>query len=217
MFLKIVLEGNIKMENIHNVESSSHSLSNIQNVESENPIEIIRKNESSTSSLDKGLEFIALSSLIMSVSLSIIGVITRYFMGVSYDIIEELCRYSIIYGVFAYIGPLIKKNEHIKMDLLQNLLKDKRLKYINDLIINIILLLSFGFLFWSGIQWVNSLLQINLMTSTGSMLMFIPTLAIPLGMFFACIYSFQQIIVDFNKIRLYKTTNKNTEMEDPNC
>ncbi|MEH7276704.1 TRAP transporter small permease [Neobacillus vireti] len=193
------------MDKITSIEYSDVSIVEIQNNKSPNQsLEKIHETEVSTGLLDKGLEFIALGCLIISVSLAIFGVIVRYFFGVSFGIIEEICRYSIIYGVFAYIGPLIKKNEHIKMDLMENILKGKAL-LVNDLIISIILSFSYAFLCWTGIQWVISLYQLGIMTSSGLMLMVIPAFAIPFGMFFGWVYSLQQIFIDINKIRRLKS------------
>ncbi len=162
------------------------------------------KVESSIRVLDKSLEVFSLFTVLISVTLAVFSVVFRYLFDISFQIIEEICRYSIIYGVFAYIGPLIKKNEHLKMDLIQNFLKGK-VKHYNDLLISIILFASFVFICWSSVNWSISLLNMNLMTDSGIVLMFIPALAIPLGMFFSCIYSFLKIIEDFDKIRLYKS------------
>ncbi|MGO4888363.1 TRAP transporter small permease [Anaerobacillus sp. MEB173] len=157
--------------------------------------------EKSTQMLDRILEYIAVFCLILSVVLSIFSITMRNFFNLSYGIVEELTRFFIIYGVFSYIGPLIKKNEHIKMDLIQKIIK-ARWKNIINLIISIILFCSFAFLLWNSIQWVYSLLQMRLKTSTGTMLMFVPTLAIPIGMLFGCVYSFIEIIKDTYKIKL---------------
>lgn len=163
-----------------------------------------RKIESSIRVLDKSLEVFSLFTLLISVTLAVFSVILRYLFDISFQVVEEICRYSIIYGVFAYIGPLIKKDEHLKMDLIQNFLRGK-IKHYNDLLISIILFASFIFICWSSINWSISLLNMNLMTDSGIVLMFIPALAIPLGMFFSCIYSFLKIIQDYDKIRLYKS------------
>ena len=190
------------MMEMKNITSSNEAIAEINNMKTSNALaEKIHKMESSTRVLDKGLEFVALLSLIVSVSLAVFGVFMRYFFGVSYGMIEEICRYSIIYGVFAYIGPLIKKNEHIKMDLMDNLLKGKA-RIVNDLMISFILFFAYAFLCWTGFQWVSSLFQMKLMTSSGTMLMAIPTIAVPIGMFFGCVYAFQQIILIIYKMRL---------------
>lgn len=158
----------------------------------------IQKFNSTTRFLDNFLENIAIYSLIISASLSIFAVIMRYFFGLSYEIVEELCRYSILYGVFAYVGPMIKKNEHIKMDLMDNLLKG-RVKETNDLIISIFITIAYAFLFWAGFQWVSSLYQMGIKTSSGAMLMVVPAFSIPLGAFLSCIYSIQLVIINILK------------------
>lgn len=190
------------MEKMITMETPERSISGaLDSKHSEQLFEKVKKIEASTRFLEKCLSSFAVLCLIISVSLAIFGVAMRYFFGISYGMVEEICRYTIIYGVFAYIGPLIKINEHIKMDLMDDLLKGKG-KISNDLIISILLTIAYAFLFWTGLQWVSSLYQINLMTSSGTMLMAIPTISVPIGMLFGCIFSIQQIILNIYKLRL---------------
>ena len=161
----------------------------------------IKRLESSTRLLDKILEITSLSLLVTSTVLAISNVVMRVFFDTTYSLVEELCRYTIIYGTFMYLGPLIKKDEHIKMDLLKNILKGKLLQ-VNDLIINVILFVACVVLFWTGTQWVLSLFELGLKTTSGSMLIAIPSLAVPIGMCFACMYSFLLVILDYKKISL---------------
>lgn len=163
----------------------------------------IEKIENSTKRLDKALERSAVILLGISVIGAVINVFLRYVLDMSFQILEELCRYTIIYGVFAYIGPLIKKGDHLKMDILQGLLKGKW-NHLNNLFISIILLVSYIYLSWSGIVWAFSLLSMNVMTVSGIMLMFIPAIAIPIGMLIASLYSVLQIFVDFQKLVHHK-------------
>ncbi|MBM4763364.1 TRAP transporter small permease subunit [Bacillus sp. B15-48] len=152
--------------------------------------------------IDKGLLVIALICLIISVIGAVASVFFRYVMDLSFQMIEEICRYSIIYGVFAYIGPLIKQKEHLKMSILQDHLKGK-VKLYNDLLISVLLSATFAYLLWSSIVWTNSLLAINMLTASGTMLMFVPAFAIPIGMFLGCLYSILQVINDITEIRQY--------------
>lgn len=161
----------------------------------------IDKLSNSTRYLDKALEVFAVMCLVLSVGLAFIGVILRYQFGLSYQLLEEVCRYAIIYGVFAYLGPLIKKDEHIKMSFLEEKLTAKN-KHVMNFIINIILLFAFIVLFYSGVIWAYSIYQMELMTLSGEMLMIIPAFAIAAGMFLGCIYSLLQLIKDFLLIRI---------------
>src|SRR5699024_4985716 len=164
-------------------------------------MERIEKLNNSTRFLDKALEIFAVVCLILSVSLAFVGVILRYQFGVSYQLLEEVCRYAIVYGVFAYVGPLIKQNEHIKLSFLEVLLTEKN-NHIMNLIINVILLFAFIVLFYAGVIWAYSIYQMELNTLSGEMLMIIPAFAIVAGMFLGCIYALLQLIKDFYHIRL---------------
>ncbi|RST71830.1 TRAP transporter small permease subunit [Siminovitchia acidinfaciens] len=160
----------------------------------------IEKLENSTRFLDKALEVIAVFCLILSVVLAFVGVVLRYQFGISYQILEEICRYAIVYGVFAYIGPLIKKNEHIKMSLLEDRLAGKS-KHLVDFVIGIIQFIAFVILFYAGVIWMSSIYSMELMTLSGEMLMVIPAFSIVAGMFFGCVYALLQLIIDFNLFR----------------
>lgn len=164
----------------------------------------IERIEAYTKRIDKPIEAVTFFCLIVSVTFAIFNVIARYFFDISFAIVEEICRYTIIYGAFLYLGPLVKRNEHIKMDLMDHLLKGK-VKLFNQFIISIILFASFVFLSFTASKWVLSLYELKIMTSSASMLMYIPALAVPIGMILGSIYSFQQIILDITKLRLYKT------------
>lgn len=170
-------------------------------------MEKIRKIDSSTRYLDKALEYVALICLLISVIGAIINVILRYIFGMSFEIIEEICRYSIIYGVFAYIAPLIKRNEHLKMSILKDRLTG-RIAKLNNLVISVFLFFAFIILFWSSIVWISSLISVGVMTVSGSMLMFIPALSIPIGMFLGALYSLVQIVSDFYHWRFYHLEEK---------
>lgn len=163
----------------------------------------LQKIDNITKHLDKTLIFLSLSLLCISAGAAVISVFLRYFFDVSLQIIEEICRFTIIYGAFLYLGPLIKTNEHLKMSILADYMKG-RIKHLNDLFISIVLFAAFIFLLYSAIVWVNSLLSMNIKTVSGSMLLFVPTLSIPIGMLLGCIYSLQQIIRDFYLFRHFK-------------
>jgi len=149
---------------------------------------LIKRMEASIRFLDKTLEYFAIFTITVSVLLAFAGVILRYQFGISYEILAEISTYAIVYGVFIYMGPLIKQNEHIKMTILQDLLKEKSKKYI-DLFISLILFFSFLFLLYAGIGWISSLLEMKSKTLSGGMLLFIPALSIVIGMVFGLLYS----------------------------
>ena len=86
-------------------------------------LEKFQKLNSASKHLDKGLEPAAIVCLGISVIGAVVNVFLRYVLGMSYQVIEEICRYAIIYGAFLYVGRLIIKGEHLKMDILQGVLK----------------------------------------------------------------------------------------------
>lgn len=158
-------------------------------------MERIEKIDNYSNQLDKVLSILAVTCLIVSVGLAFIGVILRYQFGVSYQLLEEICRYAIVYGVFIYIGPLIKKDEHIKMTFLDEKLSVKS-KLRKDLLLSIIMFISLVILSYASVIWVSSLYEMKLNTLSGEMLMAIPALAILIGMMLSTVYAALEIIKD---------------------
>lgn len=172
-------------------------------------MEKLQKLDNVSKRLDKGLENMALVCLGISVLGAVINVFLRYVLDMSYQAIEEICRYAIVYGAFLYVGPLIKKGDHLKMDILQDVLKGKT-KAANQLIISILLFAAFIYLSFSSIIWVMSLLSLNVTTVSGIMLMFYPALAIPIGMILGAFYALLQIIHDYYQLRYQKVEETDT-------
>lgn len=165
-----------------------------------NLMERIEKIDSYSNTLDKVLSILAATCLLVSVGLAFLGVILRYQFGVSYQLLEEICRYAIVYGVFIYIGPLIKNNEHIKMTFLDEKLSGNTRK-VKDLLLSIILFVSLVILSYASIIWVTSLYEMKLNTLSGEMLMAIPAFAILLGMILSSIYAGLEIVKDITLLK----------------
>lgn len=154
---------------------------------------IINKLNDSTRYLDKLIEIIAVITILFSVALAFCGVVLRYLFGLSFEIITEACTYTIIYGVFLYIGPLIKYGEHIKMKLLNEMLGENS-KTIVNVFISLLSLFSFSVLFYGSIYWSFSLLDMGARSLSGEILLFVPALAIFIGMLLGIIYSLLETI-----------------------
>ncbi|MUV06093.1 TRAP transporter small permease subunit [Planococcaceae bacterium Storch 2/2-2] len=153
-----------------------------------------------TETLDKILTFLAVTALLVSVILAFVGVILRYQFGVSYQILEEICRYAIVYAVFIYMGPLIKKDEHIKMAFLDEKLTGKS-GYMKNTILNVVLFLSLCVLSYASVKWFYSIYQMKLHTLSGEMLMVVPAFAIVIGMALSILYTFMEILKGVHLIK----------------
>jgi TRAP-type C4-dicarboxylate transport system permease small subunit len=176
-----------------------------------------QKIESYTQILDRCLEAIAVICLTVGVSFAVYNVVTRNLFSTSSDLLDELCRYIIILGVFTYIGPLIKKGEHIRMDMIDLFLKNNKTKQFINLINSILLLAAFLYLFFISYNWVTSLYQVNITTTSGSLSMFIPAISLPIGAFFGCIYACQHAIVSaFNLFEKEQTQQITSTTDNQN-
>jgi len=154
-----------------------------------------------TKYVDKLLEGFAILTLILSVFLAFLGVILRYIFGLSYEILAEISTYSIVYGVFIYLAPLIKQSEHIKMNILREALKGKKIVHYVDLFISLLLFSTFVFLLYAGFHWATSLLDMGTKTLSGGMLLFVPAMSIVIGMLLGMVYSALEIAKDINQIK----------------
>lgn len=150
--------------------------------------------------LDRILEFLAVCLLVISVLLAFIGVILRYQFNISFEILTEVSTYSIVYAVFLYLGPLIKQDGHIKMSLLENILKGKSIAVIN-ILIDLLMFLAFIFLTKASLSWTSSLLEMKTKTLSGGMLMVIPAFAVVLGMILGLIYTLFCIVKETLSLR----------------
>lgn len=169
-------------------------------VKGEEKMERVEKIDGYSNWLDKVLSVLAVTCLLISVGLAFIGVILRYQFGVSYQVLEEICRYAIVYGVFIYIGPLIKKDEHIKMTFLDEKLGEKS-KQLKDLLLSVILFISLVILSYASIIWVSSIYDMKLNTLSGEMLMVIPASAILIGMVLSAVYAALEVIKDVTLLK----------------
>ncbi|HZW67546.1 MAG TPA: TRAP transporter small permease [Pseudogracilibacillus sp.] len=146
-----------------------------------------------TKLLDEILKYFSIFMIIISVTLAFLNMVFRYFFGISYEVWTEISTYSIIYGVFAYLGPLIKQGEHIKMDMLHEVLSKKILTYL-DVFINLLLVASFSVLTYAGVHWVDSLIQMNTKTLSGGIYLYIPALAVVIGMALGIVYASLELV-----------------------
>ncbi|NYT63828.1 TRAP transporter small permease subunit [Alcaligenaceae bacterium] len=134
------------------------------------------------------LSAIAVTLICISSFLACLSVLLRYGFSISYSVIEEICRYAIVYAVMLYFGPLITRNAHLTMSLLTDLIKPKALRYF-DLILYIVLTIVLFVAFIGAFQWESNLYSMGLQTMSGFMKAWLPSAALPIGLFIATCYS----------------------------
>ena len=141
--------------------------------------------------------------LVFSGVLACAGVLLRYGFGVSYNMAEELCRYSIVFAVMFYFGPLITRDTHLSMNLLIFTLPERLQRYL-DVTIHICLVCL---LVWLGIasnQWFAGIYEMKMLTMSGNILAYIPSAAVPVGIWLAAFYALLRVVYRLADVPLTK-------------
>ena len=119
------------------------------------------------------------------------GTILRYVFGLSYEWVEESCRYLILSAVFLVSAPMVYQEKHITLDLISKNIKG-RLRIIYNYFSTIyVSIIAICFTVWG----IELMLKFRFMQSFSlAFPMWIPYLTLPLGMIFMIFYSFIKII-----------------------
>ena len=112
--------------------------------------------------LEKAIYFLAViivANMVLALTLS---ALIRYVSGTGYDWFIELPPVLISWLVFPLLGPLLKKGQHIKVDMLTIMLTEKQLLFLRFLIALTALLSSFVFFVagWEATQLYRMLGQV---------------------------------------------------------
>ena len=136
---------------------------------------------------------VAVSLLCFSAALAALGVVLRYLAGSSYDLLEELCRISIVYASLLYVGPLITRNAHLTMSFVTDQLSASG-KRSFDLMLYIGVTLLIGWLLMAAWRWEMSIKAMGMQTMSGAMEAWIPSAALPMGLALALLYSVLRVL-----------------------
>ncbi|WP_088104458.1 TRAP transporter small permease [Halalkalibacter urbisdiaboli] len=144
--------------------------------------------------LDEHFEelFLVIFSIVMVVVIAL-QVFMRYVLDSSLHWSEELARYCFIWLVYIGISYGVKKQRHIKVDVVLILLKDKW-KIVLNIISNLVFLAFAMFIIFYGYTIVSKLLTWGQTSPALQIPMGLVYLATPLGMGLTAIRIIQQII-----------------------
>jgi len=138
--------------------------------------------------LNRAILPIVVALIIASTALALAGVVLRYGFGVSYVLIEEICRYCIVYAVLLYFGPLVTRDAHLSMSILPDVIS-VRGRRILDTVTYVVLSGLLAVLTVAAIQWEQGLYNMGLLTMSGELRAYIPSAALPIGIGLACFYT----------------------------
>lgn len=148
---------------------------------------------------------IAATLLITSTLIAVVSVVLRYAFQTSYSIVEELCRFSLVYAVMLAFGPLIVRNMHLSMAILVDLLPES-IRRLADMVIHLLLSILLVFLLVAAWQWEMGLVAMGILTMSGDMRAWIPSAALPLGISVALVYAAMRVLYVGRGIQLDSET-----------
>ena len=134
-----------------------------------------------------------------SVSLLIFGqVISRYFFEYTPLWSEELARYLIVWSIFIGVSVGVRENKHIGVDALIRFLP-QTLKVACECLLNLIGIAVVAVLIWTSIQFIQRTIEFEQLTPAMRIPMYIPYLAMPVGLSLSAIRFLQNIFRLFVK------------------
>jgi len=134
-----------------------------------------------------------------AVSLIIFGqVISRYFFEYTPLWSEELARYLIVWSIFIGVSVGVRENKHIGVDALLRFLPH-RLKVASECLLNLIGIVVVVVLIWTSIQFISHTIDYEQLSPAMRIPMYIPYLAMPVGLALSAIRFLQDIVRLFVK------------------
>ena len=134
-----------------------------------------------------------------SVSLIIFGqVISRYFFEYTPLWSEELARYLIVWSIFIGVSVGVRENRHIGVDALLRFLPH-RLKVASECLLNLIGIVVVVVLIWTSVQFISHTIDYEQLSPAMRIPMYIPYLAMPVGLALSAIRFLQDIVRLFVK------------------
>ncbi|MHB8708397.1 MAG: TRAP transporter small permease [Desulfuromonadales bacterium] len=134
-----------------------------------------------------------------SVSLIIFGqVISRYFFEYTPLWSEELARYLIVWSIFIGVSVGVRENKHIGVDALLRFLPGK-LKIASECLLNLIGIVVVAVLIWTSIQFISHTIDYEQLSPAMRIPMYIPYLAMPIGLGLSAVRFLQDIVRLFVK------------------
>jgi TRAP-type C4-dicarboxylate transport system permease small subunit len=154
--------------------------------------------------LEKAIE--NLSSIIVVILTVFIGieVVSRYLVGRSYGFLEEFSCWMMVWFSFLSAGVLLRRNHHIRIDLLEDRL-NARGKAILAILSSITSLIAGVWFAWAGIlTCVKAYQNQELPMSSLGIPLYLVRLALPIGMVCLVIFSIELLSKNIHSLCLLR-------------
>ncbi len=171
------------------------------------PIKLLYKTFSY--SLEKAIEILSAGIMGAATLMIFVEVVTRSF-GSTYSILEEGPRLFFCYAVMPMIGVIYKRNRHINVEFLPEMLKGKN-KMVLLLFIDLIMIVASTIVLVSGISGTKALYQSGMrIVGVVDLPEVILMLSIPLGGGILLIYTIEKMVG--NILSLLKADDESTDI-----
>lgn len=97
---------------------------------------------------------VASAALVVLVVLTFLGVIMRYLVGQPFTWMEELQLFCMVWIVFAAGGTAFRTGSHVAIEMVVEMFPEKIQKAM-EYVVDVIVLLVVGFLFYCSIRFLN--------------------------------------------------------------
>jgi C4-dicarboxylate transporter, DctQ subunit len=149
----------------------------------------------------KPLEWIenSIAVLTMSaVSLIIFGqVVSRYCFQYTPIWSEELSRFLVVWSIFIGVSIGVRKNQHIGVDAFIRFLPHN-LKIASECLLNLIGIIVIGILVYNSFEFIQRTIEFDQLSPAMRVPMYIPYLAMPIGLFLSIIRFIENIFKLFS-------------------
>ncbi|MBC7133550.1 MAG: TRAP transporter small permease [Roseovarius sp.] len=131
--------------------------------------------------------------IVISAGLAFMSVVLRYGFGFSSQLIEEISRYTVVYACFLFVGPLLRKHEHISVDVVSQAVPETSGRILSLLKAVVFLWIAL-LVFRSGWVWVADLHRYQMTVIGGTMPAWLPSLSVPVGLGMAVLFGVGEVL-----------------------
>ena len=146
--------------------------------------------------LQSATEHLVMAFVVIMALLMFAAVITRYVSGGTVLYTEIFLTGLMAWIVILLLGPVARRDDHIRINVVADLLFRRRARTVWAAVENFVLLPLCIYFTWVGVYWVAYLKEKGLQQFAGDLLygQWIPSLVVPLGMGIASIFYIERTV-----------------------
>ncbi len=145
-------------------------------------------------------EYLLVVSLVFNVIIVFAQVIMRSVFNYSLSWTEELSRYIFIWQTWLGASVALKYNEHIKVELIFNFIKNEKVNRIIKILANLIWFAFCLFLVFNGWKLTQSMISRNALSSGMRMPLAFVYISLPVSSLLICLRLIPKILTDMKSI-----------------